>query len=131
MRNIEFWWLKVHLLWRELRIKSDFAKNQKRKKELEKTSSSDSCVILKYYTLNCSGNLTGTQATGTRMNTLRRTVNDSLYLCNVGLPCSVGTSVRVRNLDTKSNSLTANITLCHLSAPPLCKFIISIYNINR
>ena len=46
------------------------------------------------------------------------TVNDSLDALDVGLPCTVGTSVGVGNLNTKGHALAAKITLSHFIAPP-------------
>jgi hypothetical protein len=46
------------------------------------------------------------------------TVNDSLDALDVGLPCTVGTSVGVGNLNTKGHALAAKITLRHFIAPP-------------
>ena len=40
-------------------------------------------------------------------------VNHSLDALDVGLPGTVGTSVGVRNLDTKGYALTTKITLSH------------------
>ena len=60
-----------------------------------------------------SGNLAGTQAAGAGMNTAGFAVDNRLYLHNVGLPSSVGTSVRMRYLDSESYVLTAEITFCH------------------
>ena len=69
--------------------------------------------------LYCAGNLTRTQATGAGVNTLRRSVHNCLDTLNVGFPSPVGTSVRVRNANAEGNVLTAEIALCHLTAPPL------------
>lgn len=55
------------------------------------------------------------------MNSFRRTGHDSLNTLYVGLPGSVRTSVRVRLSDAERNFLTAEITFCHGSAPPLSK----------
>ena len=44
----------------------------------------------------------------------RRAVNNSLDALNVGLHRSVGTSMGVRDLDTESHALAADIALCHL-----------------
>ena len=66
----------------------------------------------------CALNLTGTQASGANMYSARSTVNDSLYFLYVGLECSVGTSVRVGNLNTESDTLAADFAFCHGSAPP-------------
>ena len=52
------------------------------------------------------------------------TVNDSLDALDVGLPCTVGTSVGVGNLDTKGHALAAKITLSHFIAPPIWIIII-------
>lgn len=69
--------------------------------------------------LHSAGNLTRTQATGAGINTLIGTVNNCSYTFNVWFPCSVGTSVRVGNLNTESYIFAANFTFCHVSAPPL------------
>ena len=58
--------------------------------------------------------LTGTQASGAYVDVTGRTLHDSLYTLYVGLPCSVGQSMGMGNLVTKSYTLTANFTLCHL-----------------
>ena len=47
------------------------------------------------------------------------TVNDSLDALDVGLPCTVGTSVGVGNLNTEGHALAAKITLSHFIAPPI------------
>ena len=52
------------------------------------------------------------------------TVNDSLDALDVGLPCTVGTSVGVGNLDTEGHALAAKITLSHFIAPPIWVIII-------
>ena len=43
----------------------------------------------------------------------RSTVNDRFDTLDVGLPCTVGSSVRMGDLDTERNALAANIALCH------------------
>ena len=63
--------------------------------------------------------LTGAQATGANVNGLMSAVNDSLYLSDIGLPGSVGLSVRVRNLQSENHGLIANTTLCHPKFPPI------------
>ena len=60
-----------------------------------------------------SGNLAGTQAAGAGMNTAGLAVDDRLNLHNVGLPSSIGTSVRMRYLNSESYVLTAEITFSH------------------
>ena len=68
--------------------------------------------------LHRAGDLSGTQAAGAGVHTLGRTVNDRLDTADVGLPATVGPSVRVGHTNAESNTLTAVITLCHCSAPP-------------
>ena len=63
--------------------------------------------------------LTGTQAAGAGVDITGRPVHYRFHSSHVGLPSSVRTSVRMRNLDTESNILATNITFCHESAPPL------------
>ena len=57
--------------------------------------------------------LIGTEASGTSVHMAGSTVNDSLDALDVGLPCTVGTSVGVGNLDTEGNALATIITLSH------------------
>ena len=44
-----------------------------------------------------------------------RTVDDSLYLTDVGLPSSVSFTVGVRNVVSERNALTADTALSHFS----------------
>lgn len=67
--------------------------------------------------------LTGTEASCAHMNVLGSTVNDSFYTLYIRLPGSVRTTMRVGNLNTESNALSANITLCHLGRTSLNKVI--------
>ena len=60
----------------------------------------------------------GTQAAGAGVDTAGSTVYNCLYTSDIGLPGTVRTTMRVRNLDTESNALTTNFAFCHLSAPP-------------
>ena len=57
--------------------------------------------------------LSGTKATGADGNRAVGSVNYSLNLTNVGLPGSVGLTVRVGNVMSKGNALTANATFSH------------------
>ena len=61
----------------------------------------------------CAGYLAGTQAAGANVYGHVGAVNHSLYLTDVGLPGSVGLPVGVRNVVSKSNTLTANTALSH------------------
>ena len=60
-----------------------------------------------------AGNLVGTQAVRADINCLVSSADDSLYSSDVGLPCSVGLSVRVGNIMTECNALAADFALCH------------------
>ena len=57
--------------------------------------------------------LIGAEASGTSVHMAGSSVHDSLHALDVGLPCPIGTSVGVRNLDTKGNTLAAAFTLSH------------------
>ena len=63
--------------------------------------------------LDSAGNFTGTQAAGTNIYMARRTIDQSLHALDVGLPRTIGTTVRMRNLDTKSHTLVAKLALSH------------------
>ena len=63
--------------------------------------------------------LIGTEASGTCVNMAGSSIHHSLDTLDVGLPLAVGTSVRVRHLDTKGHALTTKITLSHFLAPPI------------
>ena len=62
-----------------------------------------------------SGHLAGTKAAGAGVNALGGTVDDRLHSLHIGFPGSVGTSVRMGNLDAECNIFAAVITLCHVS----------------
>ena len=64
-----------------------------------------------------AGHLIGTQATGAGVDAAGSTVDNRLNAFYVGLPCAVGTLVGVRNLNTESDTLLADIAFCHMSAP--------------
>ena len=46
-------------------------------------------------------------------------IHNNLYTSDVGLPGSVGSSVRVRNLNTESNAFAANIAFSHVQRTSL------------
>ena len=75
-------------------------------------------VIMNLYAKLSTVNLTGTKATGANSNGLGSTVNNCLYLTDVGLPGSVGLAVRVRNVLTENNAFSTNTALCHDKFPP-------------
>ena len=62
---------------------------------------------------DCAGNFTGTQAPGTNIHMARRTIDQSLYALDVGLPGTIGTTMRVGNLDTEGHALIAELALSH------------------
>ena len=41
------------------------------------------------------------------------TVNDRLHTLHIGLPCTIGTPMRVGDLNTERYTLIAELTLCH------------------
>ena len=55
----------------------------------------------------------GTQAPGTNIHMARRTIDQSLHALDVGLPGTIGTTVRMGHLNTKSHALVAKLALCH------------------
>ena len=63
--------------------------------------------------------LIGAEASGTSVHMAGSSVNDSLNALDVGLPCTIGTSVGVGDLDTKGYALTTKIALSHFIAPPI------------
>ena len=58
-------------------------------------------------------NLVGTQASCADIYMARSTVNACLDTFDVGLPCTVSTSVRVGDLDAECHALAADIAFCH------------------
>lgn len=86
-------------------------KNLKEKEQSKRIALNSNLKELTF--LDCACNLSGTQATSASVNTTRRTINDSFYSLNVGLPSTVGTSVRVGNFNTESNFFAADITFSH------------------
>lgn len=69
--------------------------------------------------------LAGTQAPGAGVNVAGGSINDGLDTPYIGLPGSVGSSVGMGNLDTESHAFSADVALCHESAPPFCCRIFS------
>ena len=60
-----------------------------------------------------AGNFTRAQAAGAGVDILRGTVHDRLHALDIGLPGTIGTTVRVGNSDTERNTLVAKLALCH------------------
>ena len=69
------------------------------------------------------GNLAGTHTTGAGVDVARRTVHDRLYTLDIGFPSSVRTTMGVGNLNTERNTFAADVTFCHVSAPPLANLV--------
>ena len=59
-------------------------------------------------------NLIGTEASCTDVDMAGRTIDDCFHALYIGLPSSVGASVRVRDFNAERNALAANIALCQL-----------------
>lgn len=57
--------------------------------------------------------LAGTQATGAGVDVLGSPIHNRFDTFHVGLKGSVGTSVRVRHLNSELNALTADFAFCH------------------
>ena len=74
-----------------------------------------SVTISEAYRLDSPLNLVGTEASGTGVHMARSSVDNSLDPLHIGLPGTVGTSVRVGDLDTESHALATKITLRHSS----------------
>ena len=60
-----------------------------------------------------AGNFTGTQAPGTNIYMAGRAVDDRLNTLDIGLPRTIGTPMRVGNLNTKGHTLVAKLALSH------------------
>ena len=63
--------------------------------------------------LDRSGDFTGTHTPGTNIHMAGGTVDDCLHTLYVGLPGTIGTTMRVRNLDTEGYALIAKLALSH------------------
>lgn len=92
----------------------------KKKIRLRKTQAYCLLFVCKPKLQLCSFNLARAQTSGANINVCGRAVDHSLNSLNIGLPGSVGSSVRVRYLYTESNTLSANFTFCHIGAHLLC-----------
>jgi len=66
-----------------------------------------------FFDLLSALDLSGTKATGANGNGTVGSVNYCLDLADVRLPGSVGLTVRVGNVMSEGNALTANATLSH------------------
>ena len=76
---------------------------------------------------NSAGNLAAAQTTGACVDMLGSTVHDHLNALDVGLPSTVGTSVRMAHLDAERNTLIAIFALCHLMLHLLASYSKTAY----
>ena len=60
-----------------------------------------------------SGDLTGTHTPGTNIHMAGGTIDDCLHTLHIGLPRTIGTPVRVRNLNAEGHALVAKLALSH------------------
>ena len=67
--------------------------------------------------------LSGTQTTSAEMHGSAAAVYQYLNASDVRLPGSVGFTMRVGNVLSEDNALSANITLCHWLTPPFTHHI--------
>ena len=72
-----------------------------------------SAGVCLYLESDSAGNFTGTQAPGTNIYMARRTIDESLDTLDIGLPGTIGTSVRVGNLDAEGHALVAKFAFSH------------------
>jgi hypothetical protein len=82
-------------------------------------------VILKIK-LHSAGDLAAAQAASADVNMLGASVHDGLDALHIGLPCTVGSSVGVADLDTKGNALITKFALCHS-----LKHLLACVSLNR
>ena len=68
---------------------------------------------LLFVQLDRSGDLTGTHTPGTNIHMAGGTIDNCLNTLHIGLPGTIGTPMRVRDLDTKGNALVAKLALSH------------------
>ena len=62
---------------------------------------------------NGAADLARTKATRANVNSLGSAVYNSFNSTNVGFPCSVCLTVRVRNGASENDALSANFAFCH------------------
>ena len=78
-----------------------------------KKKSRTKCPGFLFVQLDRSGDLTGTHTPGTNIHMAGRTVHNCLHTLHVGFPSTIGTTVRVRNLNAESHALIAKLALSH------------------
>ena len=114
----------LHPEYKEVTEKAEKKRNQNRKdekitkkgKKITKAKIPSSIFYVskqKPTESNRTGNFVRTQAMGANIDRLVRAADNCLYTTDIGLPGSVGLSVRVRNIVTEGNTLAADLALCH------------------
>ena len=66
-----------------------------------------------FYTLH-TFYFSGTEASGANIYVAGSTLHNCLYSLYIGLPCSVGASVRVGHLATESSKFCSKGSFCHI-----------------
>ena len=79
------------------------------------------------FTLDRSGNLAGAHAPGADIHVTGRTIHDRLDTFHVGLPGTVGTPVRVRDLNAKGHAFAAILALSHPLHLPAVAYCVRIF----
>ena len=79
---------------------------------MQKKTSPKACLFIRSI-LDGALDLVRAKASRTDVNMAGGTVNNRFHALDIGLPGSVGTSVRMGDLDPEDNTLAANITLSH------------------
>ena len=74
-----------------------------------------------------AGNFARTKATRANRHGGGGTVNDSLYLTDIGLPRTVGLAMGVGNVLTEHNALSANTALCHIDTSSCTPWVLVVY----
>ena len=92
-------------------------------------------VSNRYLTVNnpsdSAGYRIGAEAPCADVDVARSAIYNSLDALDIGFPCSVSTSVRVGNLDSEGNALSADITFCHQLTPPSTAFFVDQHMISH
>jgi len=102
----------------DLRKRHNFILQQRKlkcnPKTKEGTEINPSRVWQDYENSDSAFDFVGTQAACADVNSFRGSVNDGLNTAHIGFPGSVGTSVRVGDLDSENNFFSADITFRHI-----------------
>ena len=79
----------------------------------EKSPSCSTGFVSGNVKLHSAGDLAAAQAASAGVNVLGRTVYDGLDALHIGLPCTIGASVRMADLDAERHIFITKLTLCH------------------